>query len=306
MPKVVIVNANYPDYENYCPNWIGMKAGLERLGVQYKFVSCRPSLDIAKQISGFKPDLIVYALLDVLKSERRMAEIRKANPQAKIAIWYGDHRDERTGFFYAKCAGYVDALFVTSDGQKDFFKKYWGIDNVYFLPYGCEPITKPIFNKKLAFDFVFIGGIFFTKSFKWRANDMVELKDKHGLMIINAPGGELRGKIYKAMPSIYSSSKVCLDVSHFTDVPGYASIRFFEIPAYMGFSLTKRFPGCEELYPDKVGKVYFDTFEELLHLKEYYLKHEDERKEIMLKGWEHSKKHTYDHRFRKMFSLLGL
>lgn len=153
------------------------------------------------------------------------------------------------------------------------------------------------------FPFVFIGGQISEGAFHARASMIENFRLKAGLTLVNSFEPKMRARIFQEMPAIYSNSKVCLDVSHFTDIKGYTSIRFFEIPAMFGFALTKRFPGCEELYPEGT-RVYFDTFEEAVEKKNYYLTHEKERAAIVEAGHKHSYQHTYDKRFRQMFELL--
>lgn len=301
--RVVLIATDFPDLEKYCPNWYGMKKGLERLGIDYKFVSCRPTLDV-ESVNNFKADLIIYGLLDMVKNKGWRDQIRAKNPNAKIVLWYGDLRNEDTGQVDADCRE-MDTMFLSNDGQENFYKRKFKMKEVHCLPLGCEPIDKPVYDKKFSFPFVFIGGKITGSNFIARVMEISKFEER-GLKVINSFESSLRAKIFQKMPAIYSSSKVSLDISHFTNIKKYTSIRYFEIPAFYGFSLTKRFPGCEEFYPEKVGKVYFDTFEEALELRDYYLSHEKERKEIVEAGHAHSFNHTYDKRFLEMFRVLNL
>lgn len=301
--KIVIVGADWPELEKYCPNWQGMKAGLDRLAIPYLFISCRPTLNV-EQILAFEPDLVVYALRDMISHKDWRDQIRAGLPDAKIVMWYGDLRNELTGQWEADCRE-MDAMFVSNNAQEKFYKTGWRMKNVYYLPLGCEPMAEPIFNKKYEFDFVFIGGQISEGAFQKRSKEIDKFKLDGGLTVINSFEPDIRARIFQAMPVIYSSAKIALDVSHFTNIEGYTSIRFFEIPAMFGFALTKRFPGCEQLYPAG-ARVYFDTFEEAMELKNYYLVNEKERRDIIKKAHKHSYQHTYDKRFLKMFELLNL
>jgi spore maturation protein CgeB len=77
------------------------------------------------------------------------------------------------------------------------------------------------------------------------------------------------------------------------------------IPASQGFALTKRFPGCELLYSES-ERVYFDTFEEALDKRDFYLTHESERLKMVELGHKKSFEHRYDKRFKRMFELLDI
>lgn len=306
--RVVLVAADWPEPERYCSNFNGMRAGLERLNIPYKFVSCRgpkgPAFELdIDAIVAYEPDLIIYTLRDVIQRPDWRREIRARCPNATIVMWYGDYRDEGTWQVKADCSKDIDAMFVSNAAQEQFYKVYWRMPRVEFLPLGCEPIEKPDIDQRFAFDFIFIGGSITGGRFNERAHEIEEYKAKLGLKQINSFENKLRAKIMREMPKIYSSATVSLDVSHFTDVPGYTSNRFWIIPAFWGFALTKRWPGCTDFYPED-SRAYFDTFEEAGEKLRFYLSHEPERVSMLNKAREHVHRHTYDKRFKQMFSML--
>jgi len=134
---------------------------------------------------------------------------------------------------------------------------------------------------------------------------MLDLKEK-GLKIIDAPAQtkpKLRATILKELPNLYYSAKISLDWSHFTYIQGYTSNRFWIITGSGGFALTKRFPGCTDFYPEGT-RAYFDTPEEALELRDYYLSHPEEREKIRLAGYAHAIHHTYSNRFATMFDVI--
>ena len=299
--RLALIASDYPDYENYCPNNIGMKAGLDRLKIDWKFFSCRGDKDWVSKVIKYDPTLVVYGLKDCIENKEWRETIRAKLPSAKIVFWYGDLRNEKMNYPQADCSKTVDAMFVSNDAQAEFYKDKLKIDKVYFLPLGAE-VQEPKFNPKFAFDFVFVGSKNFSGQFYDRAK-MISKFEEAGLKRIDSQHPELRKKIYKAMPSIYKSSKVVLDMSHFTDIKGYTSNRYWNIPASGGFALTKRFPMCEEFYPESMH-AYFDTIEEGLEKMNYYLKHESERIKMAQKAHEHSHNNTHDKRFKRMFELI--
>lgn len=302
--RVAIVGTDSPDYELYCPNWIGMMDGLKRLSIEGAFFTCRPRLDVAA-LAAFDPDLIVYGLLDMVRNPELRREVRAALPNARIVLWYGDLRNRQTGQIAGNLSD-IDAMFVSNDAQAAWYERIWKVPHCFYLPLG-SPIFDRDVNPRLSFDFVFIGGRIFGQTFADRAGTIGKYEREAGLKVIDGPMDrpELRMKVFKAMPQIYRSAKIVLDQSHFTDIARYTSNRHWIITGSGGFALTKRFPGCELDYPEGT-RAYFDTFEESLELVRYYLKHDDEREKIRLAGFEHAKKfHTYDHRFRRMFELLS-
>lgn len=300
--KIALVLSDYPEMEKYCPNFLGMQQGLKDLKIPFKFFSARPNLD-ALSIIEYQPDFIVYGLIDILMSTGKCSEIRKALPNSKIVLWYGDYRDKQSGFLQGNYSKLVDAMFVSNDAQEEFWKRALHIDKVFFLPLGCTPIEKPEYNKKFDFPFIFIGGMNGSVPYVDRMLLVKEFMDRSELKIISSYEYNLRKKIYKVMPQLYSSSRVTLDISHYTNVQGYTSNRFFIIPAFYGLPITKRFPGCEELYPSSI-RPYFDTIEEAIKLKDYYLLHPKERDEKVEILHKYSYKHSYTNRWNKMFELL--
>lgn len=300
--KVAIVGADWPEYERYCPNFTGMQIGLAEMGIEHKLFGCRPGLDIQGLI-GYQPDLIIYGLLDMVKDRPARLRIREALPDAKIVMWYGDLRNNETGQVVADMSE-IDAMFISNDAQHDYYKTIWRVPECHFLPLGA-PLYSPVYKSKFDLDFIFIGATVSAKGFPERAEIMLNLIEK-GLTIIDAPATtrpDLRAKILRDMPDLYRSAKVSLDWSHFTDIPGYTSNRFWIITASAGFALTKRWPGCTDFYPEGT-RVYFDTVDEAVELKEYYLTHPEEREKIRLAGYAHAIHHTYSKRFATMFSVI--
>lgn len=300
--RIALVITTWPELELYCPNWNGMKAGLRRLGIPFAVFSARPRLNV-QQIIDYQPDLIIYGLMEILYSRGTCEAIRHGCQDAKIVFWYGDYRDDRTAAHKGDYSGLIDAMFVSNDAQSDYWKKRLHIPEVYYLPLGAEPLTKPLYNPKFNLDFVFVGGINGKAPYADRALLIQRFVDEAKLQIISSYESNMRAKVFKKMPEIYSSAKVTLDVSHFTDIQGYTSNRFFVIPAFHGLPLTKRFPGCTDLYPEDT-RAYFDTFDEAVKLKEHYLSHPKEAAALRKRAHAHSFSHSYDKRFATMFNKL--
>jgi hypothetical protein len=239
----------------------------------------------------------------MIKKPGWRARIKEENPGAKIVFWYGDLRNIHTGQIEADISD-IDVMFVSNDAQAKFYKRLWQAKDVKFLPLGAEP-QEPTVDPKFAFDFVFIGGQITAGAFLDRSRKIQRFIDEGEVTVFNSFEPELRAKVFAKMPTIYSSSKISLDISHFTEINKYTSIRYWEIPAFNGFALTRRFPGCEEFYPENI-RAYFSTFEEAMEKKKYYLTNEKERQEMVRLAHEHSFNHTYDKRFIEMFKYLGL
>jgi hypothetical protein len=303
MPKrVALVLADWPSFEIQCPNFNGMQVGLQKLGISYKLFSCRPTLDVDKVVS-YEPDLVVYGLKDMVKRKDWRKEIRHRLPNAKIILWYGDLRDEKTGQEGGDLSE-LDMMFVSNNAQDDYYEKKWKV-KCHFMPLGSMIYT-PEYKKEFDFPFVFIGAVTTGGWMADRAVQITELAKGGDLKVINARADKqprLRANIMREMPNIYHSSRISLDWSHFTNIKGYTSNRFWNIPASNGLALTHRFPQCEEFYPEGT-RIYFDTIEECIEKKNYYLEHQKEADDIRAAGYEHAKNHTYEHRWKAIFDYL--
>ncbi len=300
--RVAIVGTDWPAYERYCPNWVGMQDGLRTLGIEHHLFTCRPVLDIDSLVE-YGPDLVVYGLVDMVQQPLWRNEIRARLPKSKIVLWYGDYRDAGTGQRRADISE-LDAMFVSNDAQGEWYERVWKARKCVYLPLGSK-IYDEAYQDRFSFPFVFIGTLITGAGFLSRARTMLRYKQEEGLKIIDGPISrpDIRAKVFRSMPAIYRSSKVVLDQSHFTDRFRYTSNRHWIITASGGFALTKRFPGCELDYPEGT-RAYFDSYEESVEKLHYYLEHEREREEIRRAGFEHARNHTYDHRFRRMFEIL--
>ena len=296
--RVAIIGADFPVYELYCPNFTGMQAGLKAMGIEHKLFGCRPTLDV-QAVIDYSPDFVIYGLLDMIKNHSWRKMIREALPNAKIVMWYGDLRNNETGQISANVSE-LDMMFVSNDAQDSYYENKWKVPKCHFLPLGCQIYDRE-YEEKFDFDFVFIGGVITGAGFLDRARQMWKYRE-NGLKILDgdARHPNHRAKVMKSMPTIYRSSKVTLDQSHFTDIKGYTSNRFWIVTASGGFALTKRFPDCEKFYPPGT-RAYFDTFSEAIRLMKYYLDHPAEREKIRKAGHQHAKNHTYEKRFEIMF-----
>lgn len=300
--RVAIVGADWPEYEKYCPNFTGMQLGLAEMGIEHKLFSCRPVLNVDALIA-YEPDLVIYGLLDMVRARDTRLLIRRSLPNARIVMWYGDLRNPATGQISADMRE-IDAMFVSNGAQNEYYEKLWRVPSCHFLPLG-SPVWDPEIKAKYQLPFIFVGAVITGDGFMERARIMWHLRE-HGLKIIDAPAQTqptLRAKILKDLPSLYRSASVTLDWSHFTNIQGYTSNRFWIVTGAGGFALTKRWPGCTDFYPEGT-RVYFDTPEEALELKEYYLKHPEEREKIRAAGHAHAIHHTYSNRFAIMFDVI--
>jgi len=83
--------------------------------------------------------------------------------------------------------------------------------------------------------------------------------------------------------------------------------RNFEIPATGGFLLTGDADNLTDYYENGKEIVIFKNKQDLIEKCKYYMEHEEERNAIAKAGYERTiKDHTYEQRFREIFSAMGL
>jgi hypothetical protein len=273
-----------------------------------KIFCCRSGSQYVNDLIEWKPDVMVYNLIDMVNDKiDDSRRLREALPNCKIVFWYTDCRTPETGQIDTDISELVDLFCTSSEDPRGFHKAHFGMEP-HWVGQAAEPTEKPVFSQKVVDtygDFIFIGGVYPRGGFAARASIIQELRE-HGLEVINGVSASERAKIYKLMPLIYGSAKFSLDISHFWDIPKYTSNRYWVIPAFWGFCMTKRFPKHEELVPE-THHVYWDTTEELLDKMKFYRDNEDERQKMIQKGWEYAKDHhTYEHRIRRILDLLGM
>lgn len=108
---------------------------------------------------------------------------------------------------------------------------------------------------------------------------------------------------YTAMPLVFKYSKINLNItlkSIKTGIP----LRALDIMAAGGFLLTNYQEDMLKHFEPGVDFVYYLNQEDLLKKIEYYLSHEEERKQIAQNGFEKIKKyHSYKMTMEKMFKF---
>lgn len=307
--RFALVGADTPEHELTCTHWSGLKQAMDILKskdstFEWAFFSCRENKGFTKQIIDWRPDIVVYGLIDMAINNEARQIIRDGLPNATICFWYADLRNGATGQIETDLSKTVDKMFLSNDGQKEFIKKHFNMEDVTYVGQAVQPIPKPQIADKAKTRFLFIGAKSDRPGFKERCDLITELERTQGLRVVNGNLPSERSKIYQAMPKLYSSAQFSLDISHFWDIEKYTSNRFWVIPGFWGFALTKRFPGHEDLYPESV-RVYWDTIEELQEKMKYYSEHESERLDMIKKGWQHTvDNHTYVHRLQKILSMV--
>lgn len=298
------------DRTPFAPDHMGIRQGLSELGVDdFRIVDpiLLPRDEIIRQCNEFDADVVIHGNTDSL------ALVLIPDIKAKKQVFFmGDYRPnlwlyKQDGWdTWLHNAKGLDLLAISNKNQIPMWESEFGIKTV-FWPHGCYVPDELQFDKDFEHDVVFVGTMNNSHPYGERVK-LIEEIDKllgHKITFINGSGVDGRNEVWRTMPKLYHSAKVVLDISHFWDAEGYASGRYWYSAGLGACSVTKRFPGCEEFYTDKVHKAYFDTPEEAAELIEFYIAHPEERRVMKLAAANHNKEtHNYTRRFKELLSLL--
>ena len=265
-------------------------------------------IDKAKE---FQPDIIFFILQKDQIEIETLKELRKNS--FFIVNWFGDDQ-WRFDNFSKNYALYFDVVITTDKFSVDKYKNI-GQKNVIRSQWASLDSDIEYKNIKYKYDVSFIGGI--NPFRKW----FVEQLEKKGIKVACFGSGWKNGRVtYEEMEQIFVTSKINLNISNSTQYDiryllsnprhilstirgiknrSQTKARIFEIPVQGGFELTEYVPSLEDYFD--VGKeiVCYKDIDECELLIRYYLKHDDEREKIKIKGIKKARlNHTYKHRIK--------
>ena len=104
-------------------------------------------------------------------------------------------------------------------------------------------------------------------------------------------------------PKIFEAAKINLNITSKTIQTGITQ-RIFDSLANGGFVITNYQAELYDLFTPGEDLVVYESLEDLVEKVQYYLEHEEERKQIAMHGYETVKQyHTYDVRLKQMLEL---
>lgn len=139
------------------------------------------------------------------------------------------------------------------------------------------------------------------------------LSERYSLQLYTAsdtalvPHADHRGIVSydQEMPEVFRTSKINLNLT-LRSIRHGIPLRALDIMGAGGFLLSNYQAGLAEEFEDGRELVLFESREDLLAKADYYLSHEEERREIALRGWEKvQQKFSYDVQLKKMFETSG-
>ncbi len=109
---------------------------------------------------------------------------------------------------------------------------------------------------------------------------------------------------YEGMPYVFKCAKINLNIS-LRSIKSGIPLRAMDIMGCGGFLITNYQEEFLDYFVPDEDFVYYTDYAELLDKVEYYLNHEEERKQIARNGYDKVKKyHTYEKRVKEIISIL--
>jgi spore maturation protein CgeB len=284
-----------------------------------------------------KPELMFVFLLEYELDPRIISQISKSGKVITLNWFADDHwRFENYSRYWARNFNWV----VTTDFEAIPKYQSIGYSNAILSQWACNHFLYKNFDLNPEYDVSFVGQAYGNRR---RIIDTVE---KTGIRVLEKGQGWESGRInQKEMIDIFNQSKVNLNLSNasvkyasswvaYIDrfalyTPGTRRIwrklrtmiplslskaqtisqikgRNFEIPGCGGFLITDYVKELEEFYLPDRDIVCYNSLDELIEKIQYYLEHENLRKEIAFNGWKTThERHTYVHRFNCIFEKIG-
>lgn len=216
---------------------------------------------------------------------------------------FPDHISRFSNIFY-KLAEVCDYVYTLSCEDVE------GLDNVEWLPLGCDPdIHRPrelsdAERQYYGSDLVFVGTCHSKERLKWiRMFKSFDIKIWGNNWPKNLRGYMGRPAYFSELARVYSASKIALN-KHFH--PYGVNQRCIEATACGILLLTDNVVGVSELFEPGKEIVTYDSDEEAVELATYYLEHSEEREAIARKGMEKARNYSYYKQLSKVLSRLRM
>nr|MBC9200986.1 glycosyltransferase [Paenibacillus sp. PL91] len=284
--------------------------------------SMSPADSVVAAAELHQPD-IVLVLNGVSLSVDRVDELRARG--FRTAVWFTD--DPYYTEWTVNIAPHYDVVFTLELNCVPFYQSV-GCKQVYYLPFAVSPkLYQPTaVEPAMQTDICFIGTAFwnrvryidqltpyllgkrtFISGLWWdRLKNYRQLSSYIKLGEWMPP--EETARYYNGAKMVINLHRPVVDEMNRIGMPIQASSvnpRTFEINGCATLQLVDARSEVAQMYEPDKEIVIFHSPEELRHKLEYYLTHEEERREIALSGYKRTlQQHTYVHRLHQMIAIL--
>ena len=289
-------------------------------------------------VTAEKPDLLFSILFTNEFAPETIAQITSSKKVVTLNWFCDDHwRFESYSKMWAPCFNWV---VTTAQSALPKYKKI-GYGNVIKSQWACNHFVYQKQDMPLIYDVTFVGqphgnrrdvigklrqaGISVqTWGQGWENGrlsqaDMIRVFNQSRINLNLANSSvqsymflrRILRRVTRAIPSLTAPcdvfnkflDKLTRDNLQVSQIKG----RTFEIPGCGGFLLTEAAENLDEYFLPGREAVTFLNSQDLISKVQYFLSHENERRKIADLGYHRTiKDHTYVHRFRSIFNLMGL
>jgi hypothetical protein len=248
---------------------------------------------IYRKIQRADPDLVLIYSKDI-----PYGVLQRITPRYTTALFYPDVAvplDDRL-VRYGRLAHYC---FITNKTQIPELREK-GVNNPVYCMQGCDRshhCITPTRQAKWASDVAFVG----RPSTDYRIQLLRRINKRFDLKVWGARWQDYgftcpKQRIYpKEYAKICYRTPIILGCDYRHDMEGNFSNRTWITLGCGGFLLTSYSPGLEQIFAKGEHLEWYDSQEECLDLIDYYLDHEEKRKQIAVTGYEFAHTHrTYD------------
>jgi len=244
---------------NKFPLWRGLDQGcseIVRRGGRARHI-CLDDLhnqEMREKVEAFSPTAALVVCTNPTRLIESADSIRSL--RCPVGLWHNDLRPVHTEYrALRKCFERLFLCWQSSRGEYDLdqWEREIGAPTQY-MPQGSV-INPYLRQPKISRRGIFIGN---TDCGKYHTGRKKLFKDL-GIDVINEPGKK-RLMIEQQSPVLYRSAKFSFAMS--PDVPGYNSLRMYNVLAYGGCLFVKRFDGVEKLVADGEDAIVFDSAED--------------------------------------------
>lgn len=270
---------------------------------------------IANKVIEQKPDLVIGTYRFI-----HPECIRKIKNNLKSAPVIHINPDALTTFEHQQVfASPYDAYFTKDPYIVSFMRDKMKL-NAHYLPEALNlRIHKPVekdrsqLEKEIGIDVVAFGTMY-----PYRAN-MVSRLIKSGINVTLFGVPDKRFPISEITHNfrneyitgdrkaeVLMGAKIVFNNFHYAEIES-VNVKFFEIYGIGGFQVCDYKPTIEEYTKTKSNKYTYKTIDEAIDLIKYYLPKQEERFQIANEQMDYFRaNHTYEHRIKDIFSVIGI
>ncbi|MBN1974463.1 MAG: glycosyltransferase [Sedimentisphaerales bacterium] len=246
---------------------------------------------LIKNMKSYQPDIVIMFFPRDLNYES-ISLMRENWPDAVFIGHDGDAWPKLQKSPRIETAKGLDILTATNNGIYLDDYRQAGVPLCAFMPNAVDPDLEHryVVSEKWQSDILWVGK---TKHSADSSDTLrEELVQKLSTMKNCAIYGCENYPKIGTLDYIYSicGAKIGVHVNAINSVKLYHSDRLSHYLACGTFVLSKRVPDTDLLFEDKVHIRYFDSIDEFFDLADYYLKHEEERKQIADAGMNRAHK----------------